>query len=53
MVLRVVPSGPPGVNSYCTNCLQTRKFQDMGTFLACEYCRKRLEKVSPEVVVKR
>ncbi len=34
-------------NSYCTNCLRTRRFYDRPTHLVCETCRKRLEKVVP------
>ncbi len=32
-------------NKYCSNCLRTRRFADMGTYLACERCSKRLERV--------
>ncbi len=32
-------------NKYCSNCLQTRRFLDLGQFLVCERCSKRLERV--------
>lgn len=30
-------------NKYCSNCLSTQRFLDLGTCLVCERCSKRLE----------
>lgn len=32
-------------NKYCSNCLATERFLDLGTHLVCERCSKRLEVV--------
>jgi len=32
-------------NKYCSNCLATQRFLDLGTCLVCERCTKRLERV--------
>ena len=34
-------------NKYCSNCLRTTRFLDLGTVLVCEACSKRLERVQP------
>lgn len=34
-------------NKYCSNCLRTRRFVDLGGYLVCERCSKRLERVRP------
>ncbi|MHC4820409.1 MAG: hypothetical protein ACYTDX_01655 [Planctomycetota bacterium] len=47
------PTVNSSVNRYCTNCLRTRRFLDQPTHVVCETCRKRLEKVTPELSVKR
>ena len=36
-------------NKYCSNCLSTQRFLDLGASLVCERCSKRLDVVSPEV----
>src|SRR5262245_61350123 len=43
------PAGAAGTwtNTYCSNCLATRRFFDRPTHLVCETCAKRLDKVSP------
>lgn len=33
-------------NRYCTTCLQTKRFFEVGDTLVCECCRKLLHKVS-------
>lgn len=35
-------------NKYCSNCLSTQRFLDLGTCLVCERCSKRLERVEPK-----
>jgi hypothetical protein len=35
-------------NKYCSNCLSTQRFLDLGTHLVCERCSKRLEVVAVE-----
>ena len=35
-------------NKYCSNCLATQRFLDLGTTLVCERCSKRLD-VTPRV----
>jgi len=32
-------------NKYCSNCLSTQRFIDLGASLVCERCSKRLEVV--------
>ena len=32
-------------NKYCSNCLRTQRFLDLGAYLVCERCSKRLERV--------
>lgn len=34
-------------NKYCSNCLKTQRFLDLGSYLVCERCSKRLERVVP------
>ena len=34
-------------NKYCSNCLSTQRFLDLGTCLVCERCSKRLERIQP------
>ena len=34
-------------NKYCSNCLSTQRFIDLGASLVCERCSKRLEVVDP------
>ncbi len=34
-------------NKYCSNCLCTQRFHDLGTHLICERCMKRLERILP------
>jgi hypothetical protein len=34
-------------NKYCSNCLRTQRFLDLGSYLVCERCSKRLERVLP------
>lgn len=34
-------------NKYCSNCLATQRFLDLGTHLVCERCSKRLDVVVP------
>jgi hypothetical protein len=34
-------------NKYCSNCLRTQRFLDLGSHLVCERCSKRLERVLP------
>ncbi len=34
-------------NKYCSNCLCTRRFLDLGNYLVCERCNKRLHRVEP------
>jgi len=34
-------------NKYCSNCLRTQRFLDLGTYLVCERCSKRLERAEP------
>ncbi|MCE9637326.1 MAG: hypothetical protein K8T90_16605 [Planctomycetes bacterium] len=33
-------------NKYCSNCLSTQRFLDLGSCLVCERCTKRLERVA-------
>lgn len=33
-------------NKYCSNCLSTQRFLDLGICLVCERCNKRLEVVA-------
>jgi hypothetical protein len=33
------------LNRYCSNCLRTQRFLDLGSHLVCECCSKRLESV--------
>ena len=33
-------------NKYCSNCLSTQRFLDLGACLVCERCTKRLERVT-------
>ena len=47
----VIPARPPEVlstNAYCATCLRTRRFFDRPTYIQCETCSKRLDKVAPE-----
>ena len=32
-------------NKYCSNCLSTQRFLDLGACLVCERCSKRLERL--------
>ncbi len=32
-------------NKYCSNCLRTQRFLDLVTYLVCERCTKRLDRV--------
>ena len=34
-------------NKYCSNCLRTQRFHDLGTHLICERCTKRLDRILP------
>jgi hypothetical protein len=34
-------------NKYCSNCLSTQRFLDLGASLVCERCSKRLECTAP------
>ncbi len=34
-------------NRYCTTCLRTRQFHEVGDHYVCERCRKMLFKVTP------
>lgn len=34
-------------NRYCTRCLKTRRFYEVGDCFVCECCRKLLHKVTP------
>ncbi len=34
-------------NKYCSNCLCTQRFHDLGDHLICERCMKRLEVILP------
>lgn len=34
-------------NKYCSNCLRTQRFLDLGNCLVCERCSKRLDCVVP------
>ncbi len=34
-------------NKYCSNCLRTQRFLDLGNCLVCERCSKRLDCVLP------
>jgi DNA-directed RNA polymerase subunit RPC12/RpoP len=34
-------------NKYCSNCLRTQRFLDLGSYLVCERCSKRLERLLP------
>ena len=36
------------LNHYCSNCLRTQRFLDLGYRLVCECCSKYLERVAPE-----
>jgi hypothetical protein len=33
-------------NKYCSNCLKTQRFLDLGSYLVCERCSKRLERIA-------
>ena len=33
------------INQYCGNCLRTQRFLDLGSYLVCERCSKRLDRV--------
>lgn len=35
-------------NKYCSNCLSTQRFLDLGSHLVCERCSKRLYRIAPE-----
>ena len=37
----------PFENLYCSNCLCTKRFLDLGSHLVCEYCAKRVERIGP------
>ena len=32
-------------NKYCSDCLRTRRFLDLDSYLVCECCSKRLERI--------
>jgi hypothetical protein len=34
-------------NKYCSNCLRTQRFLDLGLYLVCEHCSKRLDRILP------
>ena len=34
-------------NKYCSNCLQTKRFLDLGDVLVCEKCSKKLHIQEP------
>ncbi len=34
-------------NKYCSNCLRTQRFLDLGNYLVCERCSKRLDRILP------
>ena len=34
-------------NKYCSNCLRTQRFLDLGGYLVCERCSKRLDRILP------
>ena len=34
-------------NKYCSNCLKTQRFLDLGSYLVCERCSKRLDRILP------
>jgi DNA-directed RNA polymerase subunit RPC12/RpoP len=34
-------------NKYCSNCLRTQRFLDLGSYLVCERCSKRLDRLVP------
>ena len=34
-------------NKYCSNCLRTERFLDLGGYLVCERCSKRLDRILP------
>jgi hypothetical protein len=36
---------PTAENHYCSGCLRTRAFQDLGSSLRCPICRRELKKV--------
>ncbi len=38
------------LNRYCSNCLRTQRFLDLGSHLVCEHCSKRLERIRPQPV---
>ena len=38
------------LNRYCSICLRTQRFLDLGSHLVCECCSKRLERVRPAAV---
>ncbi|MDO8628779.1 MAG: hypothetical protein Q7R56_03420 [Nanoarchaeota archaeon] len=44
-------NGGLGINrmkeEYCSNCLRTQGFHDLGSHLVCERCTKRLERTLP------
>ena len=47
LVPRTTPEEVIGVlkllNHYCSNCLRTQRFLDLGSHLVCECCSKRLD----------
>ena len=34
-------------NKYCSNCLKTQRFLDLGSYMVCERCSKRLDRILP------
>ena len=40
-------------NKYCSNCLCTQRFLDLGAVLVCERCTKRLQRLTPEEFAER
>lgn len=36
-------------NKYCSNCLKTQRFHDLGNYLVCERCSKRLDRIAPVI----
>jgi hypothetical protein len=47
MVITAKPVEVPATNAYCATCLRTRRFFDRRTYIVCETCSKRLDKVGP------
>ena len=37
-------------NKYCSNCLRTQRFLDLGSYPVCERCSKRLDVLRPAPV---